>query len=182
METDTHRVTVDALAQEISLAQAADEQRRRHDEDDVRGDIRAALNRHGLANSGRPSVLRHIAQMHERHEITARHVGNNMPPHEADAIEVHPDKFWLSSEDGRKIRAFLLPDAGTAVRAHENAALTGEQRAEIVRRKRGGESAKTLAEEFGKTASYIYRVVREAPDAQSVQASDPFRRTRSRRG
>ncbi|CAE6946196.1 hypothetical protein R69608_05534 [Paraburkholderia nemoris] len=109
MDQETNRVTVDSLAQELSHAQASNEQVRRRESDDVRHDVLAALNRHGWDHDARPSVLRHIAQMHGSREITARHVGNDMPPHEANAVETHPDRYWLSTEDVRKVRASLQP-------------------------------------------------------------------------
>jgi hypothetical protein len=113
MDQDTNRVTVDALAQELSQKQASSEQVRRRETDDVRHAVRASLNRHGWDHDARPSVLRHIAQMHQSREITARHVGNDMPPHEANAVETHPDRYWLSTEDVRKVRSSLQPNGAS---------------------------------------------------------------------
>ncbi|VWC44407.1 hypothetical protein [Burkholderia lata] len=196
MEAIAHRITVDALAQELSLGQAAAEQFRLHDEDDVRGDIRAALNRHGLANSGRPSVLRHIVQMHANREITARHVGNHMPPHEVGVIEMHPDKYWLSMEDARKVRAFLQPDAGASdsaighavapsadvvlasgsagTAARKRSKLTAEQREQIRLRAGQGEAHQKLADEFGVTRQAISKLCKEVGNGAEKGSPSPF--------
>ncbi|KGS09889.1 hypothetical protein N4S61_05895 [Burkholderia pseudomallei] len=196
MEADAHRITVDALAQEISSAQAAGEQRRRRDEDDVRGDIRAALNRHGWSNSGRPSVLRHIVQMHANREITARHIGNHMPPHEVGVIEMHPDKYWLSMEDARKVRVFLLPDEGAsdsaighavaplaeAVQEPESAGaaarkrskLTDEQREQIRLRAGQGEAHQKLADEFGVTRQAVSKLCKDPGNRGERGGPSPF--------
>jgi hypothetical protein len=115
MYQDTNRVIIDTLAQEISHEQASNEQVRRREADDVRHAILAAMNRSGIKSkdNDRPSILKHIKAMCERGEITARHIGNGMPPHEAAAVEVHPDKYWLSAEDVQKVMALLLPIADT---------------------------------------------------------------------
>lgn len=114
MDKDINRVTVDALAHELSYLQASNEQVRRRESDDVRRDILAALNRHGYDDNARPSVLRHIVQMLANGEITARHIGNDMPPHDVGAVETHPDKYWLSAVDVRKVRSTLLPAGASA--------------------------------------------------------------------
>ncbi len=104
-----------------------------------------------------------------------------MPPNETRMLIEHRDRYWLSADDVSKVKARLLPEKVGANQQAKSDVLSGEQLAEIVRRRKAGESAKELAKEFGKTASYIYRVAREAADGQSIPASDPFRRTRMRR-